>query len=322
MLTTLKHMIVNGMLIDRAQALKLIDQPLAALAEGADELRRHFCQDRFDLCTIVSAKSGRCPEDCAYCAQSAHHPVKDVPVHPLLSQAELVADARRQAQAGTFRYSIVTSGHSLSQPEIDSIAQAITAIKKEVGIEVCLSLGLLDQGSFEQLKQAGASRVHCNLETSKRFFPRICSTHRFEDKIKTLKAAAQAGFSLCSGGIIGLGETMVDRIDWILSARELGVESIPINLLNPIAGTPLAGQAILSPQELQRTVAIARWLVPKGTIRLAGGRGLLPDKGRQCFQSGANGAITGDMLTTQGISPATDRQLLKELGFKLDRSSD
>lgn len=314
-LDTLKHNIVNGVLINRQEALELIDLPLKELSQAADEIRQQMCGNQFDLCTIVSAKSGRCEEDCAYCAQSAHHEVADIPVYPLLKKEKLLADAKRQAEAGILRYSIVTSGQRLSQPEIDELCQSIAAIKEEIGIEVCVSLGLLEEAQFRQLRQAGATRVHCNLETSERFFPEICTTHTYQDKSDTLKAATRAGLSLCSGGIIGLGETMIDRIDMILAARDLGVKSIPLNLLNPIQGTPLGNRHILTPAELERTIAIARFLIPDGSIRLAGGRGLLPDKGKGCFQGGANAAITGDMLTTQGITPETDLLMLESLGF-------
>lgn len=318
----LKHKIVNDRLINRTEALSLIEQPLAELSAAADELRHQFCGPGFDLCTIVNAKSGRCPEDCAYCAQSAHHAVEEVAVYPLLSTEELVADAAKQAAAGVLRYSIVTSGKRLSRPEIDQLTHAIRAIREQVGIEVCVSLGLLDETDFRSLKAAGASRVHCNLETSERFFPEICQTHTYQEKIATLQAARRAGLSLCSGGIIGLGETWADRIDMLLQARELGIKSIPLNLLNPIAGTPLGQQTILQPEELRRLVAIARFIIPDATIRLAGGRGLLPDKGKACFEGGANAAISGDMLTTQGITPASDQAMIADMGFEVRLSHD
>ena len=174
-----------------------------------------------------------------------------------------------------------------------------------------------EEEQFKKLKEAGASRVHCNLETSERFFPQVCTTHSFAEKKETLKAAKRAGLSLCSGGIMGLGETMEDRIDMVLTARELGVKSIPVNLLNPIPGTPYEHNRILSNDELCRITAIFRFLLPDGMIRLAGGRGLIGDKGEKCFRSGANAAISGDMLTTAGITVETDMELMKTLGYEV-----
>ena len=167
---------------------------------------------------------------------------------------------------------------------------------------------------FDTVK-AGAERVHNNLESSRRYFPEVCTTHTYDDKIAALRAAQAAGLSVCSGGIMGLGETMEDRIDMVLTARELGVRSIPVNMLNPIPGTPYEHNERLKPEDMQRIVAVFRFLVPDASIRLAGGRGLLPDKGRACFCSGANAAISGDMLTTSGITIETDMQMLRELGY-------
>ena len=164
---------------------------------------------------------------------------------------------------------------------------------------------------------AGASRVHCNLESSERFFPEVCTTHTFAEKVETLKAAKRAGLSVCSGGIMGLGETMEDRIDMVLTARELGVKSVPVNLLNPIPGTPYEKNRVLSGDELCRITAVFRFLIPDGMIRLAGGRGLVADKGEKCFRSGANAAISGDMLTTAGITVETDMELVEKLGYEV-----
>lgn len=193
--------------------------------------------------------------------------------------------------------------------------ESIRRIKKEVGIEVCVSFGLLTEAQFRKLYEAGATRVHCNLESSERYFKEICTTHTYQDKIETLKAVKRAGMSICSGGIMGLGETMEDRIDMVITARELGVKSIPVNLLNPIPGTPYENNKVLTNEEACRCVAVFRFLIPDASIRLAGGRGLVEDKGVRCFQSGANAAISGDMLTTAGISTKTDLVLLNELGY-------
>ena len=316
----MKDKILLGKWIGREEALRLAEEPLEELRQAADEIRRKVCGSGFDLCTIVNAKCGRCSEDCRYCAQSAHYRTACEESYPLLSTQELLEDARRNAQQGVLRYSIVTSGRRLSEEEVEQACESIHRIRAEVPIEVCVSFGLLDEVQFRKIKAAGASRVHCNLESSARYFPSVCTTHTYEEKIRTLQAAKRAGLSICSGGILGLGETMEDRIDMVLTARELGVKSIPVNLLNPIPGTPYENRVPLDNEEACRCVALFRFLIPDASIRLAGGRGLLGDKGEACFLSGANAAISGDMLTTAGITVETDMELLRSSGFEVKRN--
>lgn len=315
----MKDKILRGKWIGREEALRLAEEPLEELRQAADEIRRKVCGSGFDLCTIVNAKCGRCSEDCRYCAQSAHYRTACEESYPLLSTQELLEDARRNAQQGVLRYSIVTSGRRLSEEEVEQACESIRRIRAEVPIEVCVSFGLLDEVQFRKIKAAGASRVHCNLESSARYFPSVCTTHTYEEKIRTLQAAKRAGLSICSGGILGLGETMEDRIDMVLTARELGVKSIPVNLLNPIPGTPYENRVPLDNEEACRCVALFRFLISDASIRLAGGRGLLGDKGEACFLSGANAAISGDMLTTAGITVETDMELLRSSGFEVKR---
>ncbi len=316
--TAWKEKILNGAVIDKDTAMQLVEQPLEELCSAADAIRQHFCQKDFDLCTIVNGKSGRCSEDCKYCAQSAHY-ITEVETYPLLSTDEIVKQAIYNDERGVVRYSIVTSGKKLSDSEIDKVCESIQAVREKTGVAVCVSFGLLDEAAFRKLKAAGASRVHCNLESSRRYFPEVCTTHTYDEKIATLKAAQKAGLSICSGGIMGLGETMEDRIDMVLTARELGVKSIPVNILNPIPGTPYEKNPRLTMDEIRRIVAIFRFLIPDGSIRMAGGRGFLPEQGRVCFTSGANAAISGDMLTTSGITIEKDRQMLEELGYHTER---
>ena len=316
----MKDKILRGKGIGREEARRLAEEPLEELRQAADEIRRKVCGSGFDLCTIVNAKCGRCSEDCRYCAQSAHYRTACEESYPLLSTQELLEDARRNAQQGVLRYSIVTSGRRLSEEEVEQACESIRRIRAEVPIEVCVSFGLLDEVQFRKIKAAGASRVHCNLESSARYFPSVCTTHTYEEKIRTLQEAKRAGLSICSGGILGLGETMEDRIDMVLTARELGVKSIPVNLLNPIPGTPYENRVPLDNEEACRCVALFRFLIPDASIRLAGGRGLLGDKGEACFLSGANAAISGDMLTTAGITVETDMELLRSSGFEVKRN--
>ena len=313
----LKRKIMSGELISKEEALLLADAPLEELTAAADEIRSHFCQSGFDICTIVNGKCGKCSEDCKYCAQSAHYHTACSETYPLLSTEELVDGARHNKEQGVLRYSIVTSGKALSDAEVDRVCESIRAIREQVGIEVCVSFGLLNEEQFKKIREAGATRAHCNLESSGRYFKEICTTHTYQQKIDTLNAAKRAGLSVCSGGIMGLGETMEDRIDMVLTARKLGVKSIPVNVLNPIPGTPYEHNRILTNDEVSRCVAIFRFLIPDASIRLAGGRGLLGDKGEACFRSGANAAISGDMLTTSGINMETDMELLKTLGYEV-----
>lgn len=301
----------------RDEALALADEPLDDLTAAADEIREKMCGNRFDMCTIVNGKCGRCPEDCKYCAQSAHYHTACQDTYPLLAAEVLLEGARRNQEQGVLRYSIVTSGKRLSDAEVEQVCGSIREIRRQIGIEVCVSFGFLDEEQFRKIKAAGASRVHCNLETSRNYFPQVCTTHTYDEKVAVLRAAKSAGLSICSGGIMGLGETMEDRIDMALALRDLGVKSVPVNLLNPIKGTPYERNRILSNDELCRIVAVFRFIIPDGDIRLAGGRGLVGDKGARCFKSGANAAISGDMLTTAGVTVATDMALVEGLGYEV-----
>lgn len=313
----LKDKILAGNLISREEAISLCEAPLEELCEAANEIRDKISGNGFDICTIINGKCGKCSEDCKYCAQSAHYHTSLQESYPLLDTEKLLEGAKYNAQRGVIRYSIVTSGRRLSKEEVNKLCESIKKIKEEVGIEVCISLGLLDEEDFIKLHNAGASRVHCNLESSARFFKEVCTTHTYEEKIETLKAAKRAGMSICSGGIMGLGESFEDRIDMVLTARELGVKSIPVNFLNPILGTPYANNIPLSREDARRCVAIFRFIIPDGSIRLAGGRGLLGDKGESCFTSGANATISGDMLTTAGITIEKDMNLIEKLGYEV-----
>lgn len=316
-LQALTDKVLKGEQITREEALYLYEQPLEELCERADQIRRHFCADTFDLCTIINGKSGSCSENCKFCAQSAHNHTCTAQ-YPLLSAEEILKQAKINHEQGVLRYSIVTSGKRLSDEEVDRMCDAVRRIRKEVGILVCVSFGLLDERQFRKLKEAGVTRVHNNLETSRRNFANVCTTHTFDDKVQAIHAAQAAGLSVCSGGIMGLGETVEDRIDMAFELRELGIWSVPVNMLNPIPGTPFEKNERLTGEDMRRIVAVYRFILPDAFIRLAGGRGLLPDKGRGCFESGANAAISGDMLTTAGITTRTDMELLEELGYKAE----
>ncbi len=312
----LYNRVIGGYLITREEALFLYKEDLGDLTRYADMIRDHFCGNQFDMCTIINGKSGLCSENCKFCAQSSHYNTGSK-VYSLLSEEEILADAKKNADQGVMRYSIVTAGRSLSDGEVDRMCQIIRRIKEEVHISVCVSFGLLKEDQFRRLKEAGAERVHNNLEASENFFPSVCTSHSFSDKVQAIRAAQAAGLDVCSGGIMGLGESIEDRIDMALSLRDLGIESIPVNMLNPIPGTPMEKYESLDEKEMQRIIAVYRFILPKAFIRLAGGRGLMRDKGKACFMSGANAAISGDMLTTAGITVDKDKKLLEELDYRI-----
>lgn len=312
---SLKEKIYSGEYITKKEALTLLKEDTKALQKAANEIREHFCKDKFDMCTIINGKSGLCSENCKYCAQSAHYKT-DVETYPLLDTEEILKQAKYNHEKGVLRYSVVTSGKALSNAEVDSLCDTFREIRKTCPISLCISGGLLTFEQFTKLKDAGVERVHNNLEAGENFFPNICTTHTFADKVEAIKNAKKAGLDVCSGGIMGLGETMEDRIDMAFSLRELEIDSIPVNLLNPIKGTPLENQTPLTKDEFEKIVAIYRFILTKAYIRLAGGRGLLTDKGEGCFTGGANATISGDMLTTAGYTIQSDMELIGKLGYR------
>ena len=312
----IKNKLYAGGRLNKAEAMTLTEVPLEELCAAANDVREHFCGNVFDVCTIINGKSGKCSENCKFCSQSRYYRTK-VDAYSLIGSETIVEQAKYNEERGVLRYSIVTSGRALSPKEVDRVCESLEAVQKESDIALCGSFGLLEEPEFAKLKQAGLTRVHNNLETSRRNFPNVCTTHTYDDKIAAVRAAQQAGLTVCSGGIIGLGETMEDRIDMAIDLREMGIRSIPVNLLSPIPGTPFEENEVVGDAEMIRIIAIFRMLVPDAYIRLAGGRGLLADKGRQCFLSGANAAISGDMLTTDGITIEQDMRMLGELGYEV-----
>ena len=274
-----------------------------------------FCGNVFDLCTIINGRSGKCSENCKYCAQSAHYSTA-VEEYPLLSDEALLAGARYNDARGILRYSIVTSGKRLTDEDVDRLCASYRHIAEHCGISLCASHGLISKKHCEQLKAAGVSRYHNNLETSRRNFPNVCTTHTYDDKLQTIKWALEAGLEVCSGGIMGLGETMEDRIDMYMDIAALGIKSMPVNFLTPIPGTPYADMTPLGEEQL-RIVALVRFIMPDGFVRIAAGRNTMKDHGRKIFMSGANAAISGDMLTTAGVTIREDLAMLAELGYEV-----
>lgn len=316
MLNHIKDRILQGGHITKTEARALWDEDLISLAASANEIREYFCGNTFDLCSIINGKSGKCSENCAYCAQSIHHQA-NISTYDLLDKDIIIKEATHNAQKGVHRFSIVTSGRALTDEDLILVTEIDQVINESCNIFLCASHGLLSLAQFSLLKSAGVKRYHNNIETSRRYFPTICTTHTFDDKLQAIQYAREAGLDICSGGIIGMGETIEDRIDLAITLRELHVTSIPINILTPIPGTPFENLPILQEDDIIRCVALFRFINPKAMIRLAGGRGNCQQAGKHLFFGGANAAITGDMLTTQGISIDRDKAMLKELGYHL-----
>lgn len=308
--------IIDGGNISYQEAVMLVDIDLEKLKQGANQIREHYCSNHFDLCSIINGKSGRCSEDCKYCAQSRYYQT-EIDVYDLLDVNQIKEMALHNQNKGVGRFSIVTSGRKLSDCEFDKILSIYQQLNNSCHISLCASLGLLNLEQFNKLKEIGVTRYHNNLETSRNYFKNICTTHTYAQKIQVIKDAKAAGLQVCSGGIMGMGESWQDRIDLAFTLKELEIKSIPINILNPIARTPLEHQKPLSKEEIERIIAIFRFINPDATIRMAGGRGLLDDQGISVFKSGANGAITGDMLTTSGITIDDDQKNIKALNYEV-----
>jgi biotin synthase len=319
MLHKLTNDIINGKRLNATDDLSfLLTEELEDLCDAANKIRIKLCGSHIDLCTIINGRSGKCSENCKFCAQSGYHHTA-VSSYSFLDEATIVADCHANADDGVHRYSIVTAGRTLTGKPFEAALKVYARMHKECAIDLCASHGLLDENSFKALKSCGVKMYHANIETSRRFFPNICTTHTFDDKIKCIKMAQGAGLHVCSGGIIGMGETWADRIDMALTLAALHINSIPINVLIPIQGTVLENLDQLSEDEILRTIAIFRFLNPSADIRLAAGRTLMIDSGKRAFLSGANATITGNMLTTTGCNTAQDKAMLTSMGLDIQR---
>ncbi len=293
---------------------ELLTQPLEELQEEAGRIQKHFCGNHVDFCTIINARSGRCGENCKYCAQAACHHT-GCEEYGFLSKEEVMETAKADQDAGANRFAMVTSGRALTGKDFEKALEIYRAMKKDLTIDLCASHGILSREQFRRLREAGVTSYHHNIETSRRYFPQICTSHTFDDRIRTIKAAQAEGMCVCSGGIIGMGETWQDRLDMAFTLQSLGIESIPINALMAIPGTGMEGRKPLPAEEILRTIAIFRFINPTANIRLAAGRKLLPQNGATALKAGASASITGNMLTTSGTTIKEDMEMLKELGM-------
>lgn len=315
----LKDIILNGGNITAEQAYDLVehlDEVRDEIRAAAAEVTRKFCPPVFDSCSIINARSGKCPENCKWCAQSAHHKTS-VSVYPLVSREECMKAADLNRSLGVRRFSLVTSGRALRGDELDRACSYYKEMEREGGLKLCASMGLLSAEDLQKLYDSGVHRYHCNFEAAPSFFGELCTTHTVEDKIATIQAARRIGFEVCSGGIIGMGETMRQRVELALTLRRVEPVSIPLNILCPIKGTPLEDAKPLTDNEVLDTVALFRLIHPHVTLRFAGGRAALSRATQlEAMRLGVNGAIIGDLLTTLGSTVKEDKQMAAEAGYE------
>lgn len=316
LLTTVTERALTGEGATVDEALEIAEHyAIADIQEAADKVRRHWCGDEIDTCSIINARSGRCPEDCKWCAQSARYDT-GCDVYDIVDRQELLDMLDRNTARGVGRFSLVTSGRMVGHRQIDAFCDLFRDCASRSPIYLCASMGLLDSGQLQALRAAGVRRYHCNLETADSYFSQLCTTHTRADKLRTIRAAREAGMEICSGGIIGMGETLRQRLELAAECRDAGAVSIPINILSPIPGTPLEQTPEITEEEIEQCVALYRLIAPRVTLRFAGGRARVSEESvARMLRGGMNGAMVGDLLTTAGNRPDTDRQLFARCGF-------
>jgi len=297
------------------EILQTHDNEIMGLLHGADLIRDHFFGDKIHLCTIFNGKSGRCSEDCRFCTQSAFYRT-DSPVYPLMDKDELMKGGLHAAGTPINRYSIVTTGRGLPSREVKAVAEAMAGLDG-ARIGRCASLGVLDEPDLTILKEAGVNRYHHNLETSRSYFPEVCTTHTYEERINTILAAKRIGMEVCSGGIFGIGETDDQIIEMVVTLKELDVDSVPINFLIPLKGTPFESMHNLTPLRCLKIIALFRYMLPEKEIMICGGRDLnLGELHPLIFHAGASAIMTGNYLTCEGRTLDKDLEMIRMLGFK------
>lgn len=323
MIETLKQQVLSGKMIDKEQAKTLAAaSDKVALYEAAHQITRHFMGNKFDTCSIINAKSGNCSEDCKWCAQSGHYQT-NVTLYPLLPAEECIRHAIHNYEQGIGRFALVTSGKRVSGRDLAKITDTVSRIKRHCGIKCCASMGLLSREQLQALYDSGTENYHCNIETAPSYFRTLCSTHTPEQKLETIRTAREIGFRICCGGIIGMGETMEQRIEMAMLLQKEEILSIPLNLLQPIPGTPLERTEPLTDEEFLTTIALFRFINPKAYLRFSGGRaGLSETVQRKALYIGINSAIIGDLLTTIGSRVAEDKELFISEGYSLTENTD
>ena len=302
--------------VTESEARELAQCTTQELVEAAEKVTGACVPSKFDSCSIINAKSGKCPENCQWCAQSAHWHT-DAPVYSLLEDEKIVEAALMCHERGIGRFSFVTSGRRLNDAEVDSLCRVSREIKSRCSISLCMSSGLLSEDQLRRLHEAGVARYHCNLETAPSHFGKLCTTHGQEQKIETLKAALRVGMDICSGGIFGMGESEAQRIELAFTLRNLGTQSVPVNILSPIPGTPLGDMPLMSDEDILRTIALYRLIMPTAYLRFAGGVARLSDETTvKAYKVGINAAIIGDMLTTAGRDISSNVERIRQAGYE------
>lgn len=316
MINKLKEKVISGELINIEEAKLLVRSvDKEQLYKAADDIRLHFCGNKMELCSITNAKSGNCPQDCKWCSQSIHND-SEIEVYAMIDKSKAVEQATYNAAKGVNRMSLVTAGRKANQGQLNKLIDIYHGIQQHTGLKLCASMGLLTRDELQKLKDNGVTTYHCNLESSPSYFPKVCTTHTMDEKIQTIKWAQEVGLDICSGGIIGMGESMTDRLEMAFILQKLKIYSIPVNLLSPIAGTPLGYKKPLTEEEVMTTFAIFRFINPKASIRFAAGRILIREYQHKALRAGVNSAIVGDLLTTIGTSVDEDKVIFKDAGFE------
>lgn len=301
--------------IDEAERLMATDD-IMALAECANTITRKFNGDVVDVEALINAKSGRCPEDCSFCAQSTFYET-GINKYPLLPTEQIVENARMAKEGGATSFCLVCAYRSPPEKDFEQICDTITEIKRQVGTQVNVSLGFMTPDRARRLKELGVKRYNHNLEAAESYFPKICNTHTFADRVNTARIVKEAGLELCCGGIIGMGETPRQRLELAFSIASLDPDEVPMNILIGREGTPMEGMGTIEPMEAIKTIAVWRFIMPKTILKIAGGREVhLRDKDRLALKAGANGIITGGYLTTGGNQPNRDITMIQEIGLK------
>ena len=308
--------VISGESISFEEAEKLVcSQDIVSLANSANVITRKFNGNSIDVESLLNAKSGKCPEDCSFCAQSSFYNTK-ISKYPLLPKQVVIVRAKEAERQGASSFCLVCAYRSPPEEEFRQICDTIEALKKEVSIDINASLGFMTLERARKLKSLGIKRYNHNLEASDSFFSQICKTHDFADRVKTAKIVKEAGLELCCGGIIGMGETVKQRIELAFALAALNPDEVPINILIPNEGTPMAQIVTITPEEAIRTIAVWRFIMPKVILKLAGGREVhFSDNGRMALRAGANGIISGGYLTTGGNEMSKDLNMIHEIGI-------
>lgn len=317
--TELKRKIIEeSYVISKQEALELYDHhDLQELLDCADEIRKKCAGNKSDVCSVINAKQGSCSENCTYCAQSAHWKTGCVS-GKMIDPESAAVQSKRCVENRIKRLSLVTAGRGLNGKDFETGIECFRKMDESAAgkLKFCASFGIIGKEKMDDLKKVGVVRYHHNLESGRNFYSKICTTHSYDERLETIRAAKEAGLEICSGGIIGLGESREDRVDMALELRQLDVQSVPVNVLNPIKGTPLEDMKILDKEEVLRTIAVFRFIMPAQVIRCAAGRKSLGKNGRDAFMAGSNALISGDFLTVEGSTNEEDLQMLAELGYE------